>query len=201
MNDNPLAHIHMDNGAEIVIELLPEAAPNTVNSFIYTAGRGLMDGHAIERIVPGSWVDVTYRSFGKKQAQYLIPWEFQLHPDIEPLDSHPGCVCKGGYGEAGPAGCEFFFPLRDCPEHKGIYPVFGKVLSGMDEVLRIASVPTRPVKDFPLAGVEVNEPIQPQVIKSVTLDLKGKKYPDPVKLEHFRVPACWTWEREKGSGV
>ena len=27
----------MANGADIVIELLPEAAPNTVNSFIYAA--------------------------------------------------------------------------------------------------------------------------------------------------------------------
>ena len=32
---NPKATLHMANGADIVIELLPEAAPNTVNSFIY----------------------------------------------------------------------------------------------------------------------------------------------------------------------
>ena len=31
---NPKATLHMANGADIVIELLPEAAPNTVNSFI-----------------------------------------------------------------------------------------------------------------------------------------------------------------------
>ena len=34
---NPKATLHMANGADIVIELLPEAAPNTVNSFIYAA--------------------------------------------------------------------------------------------------------------------------------------------------------------------
>lgn len=34
---NPIAVLYMKNGKKIVIELLPEAAPNTVNSFIYVA--------------------------------------------------------------------------------------------------------------------------------------------------------------------
>ena len=154
---NPKATLHMANGTDIVIELLPQAAPNTVNSFIYAASHGYLDHHAIERIVPGNWVDVSYTAFGHKELQYLIPNEFTLHPEITPLDSHPGCVCMGGYGEAGLASCEFFFPLRDCPDHKGTYPVFGKVLSGMDEIRRIATVKTVPV-DFPIPGVEVNKP-------------------------------------------
>ena len=90
---NPKATLHMANGADIVIELLPEAAPNTVNSFIYAASHGYLDHHAIERIVPGNWVDVSYTAFGHKELQYLIPNEFALNPDVTPLDSHPGCVC------------------------------------------------------------------------------------------------------------
>ena len=31
---HPIATLHMANGADIVIELLPESAPNTVNSFL-----------------------------------------------------------------------------------------------------------------------------------------------------------------------
>lgn len=134
---NPIATLHMANGRNIVIELLPESAPNTVNSFIYTASRGYLDHHAIERIVPGNWVDVSCTAFGKRECRYLIPNEFELNPDVVPLDSHPGAVCMGGYGEAGLAGCEFFFPLRDCPDHKGIYPVFGRVLEGLDELYRL----------------------------------------------------------------
>ena len=116
---HPIATLHMKNGKKIVIELLPESAPNTVNSFIYVASRGYMDHHAIERIVPGNWVDISYTAFGRKECQYLIPNEFELNPQVVPLDSHPGVVAMGGYGEAGLASCEFFFPLRDCPEHKG----------------------------------------------------------------------------------
>ena len=131
---NPIVTIYMKNGAKIVLELLPEAAPNTVRSFLYAVSTGCMNGHAIERIVPGNWIDVSYTAFGAERCRYLIPNEFELHPEIEPLASHPGVVCMGGYGEAGLASCEFFFPLRDCPEHRGIYPVFGKVLDGMEEL-------------------------------------------------------------------
>lgn len=187
---NPRATLYLENGKKIVIELLPEAAPNTVNSFIHIAKQGYMDHHAIERIVPGNWIDVSYSAFGKKECQYLIPNEFTLHPEITPLDSHPGAVCMGGYGEAGLASCEFFFPLRDCPDHKGIYPVFGKVLEGMEELYRLEKVDTRPV-DFPIEGVEVNEPLIPEVIEWVELELFGVEYPEPIKVEHPQLPVCW----------
>ena len=98
---NPRVTLHMANGAKIVMELLPEAAPNTVNSFLFAALGGYMDHHAIERIVPGNWIDVSYTAFGQEACRYLIPNEFELHPEIEPMDSHPGAVCMGGYGEAG----------------------------------------------------------------------------------------------------
>lgn len=181
----------MANGAKIVIELLPEYAPNTVNSFIYAAKKGCMDHHGIERIVPGNWIDVSYTAFGKPECRYLIPNEFQLNPEISPLDSHPGCVCMGGYGEAGLAGCEFFFPLRDCPEHKGVYPVFGKVLEGMEELYRLEKVPTDPVTDFPIEGVEVNKPREPQIMEKVEVELFGKTYPEPVRVENPKLPECW----------
>ena len=190
VSKHPKAILHMASGARIVIELLPESAPNTVASFVYVASQGLMDHHAIQRIVPGDWVDVSYNGFGHEQSQYLIPNEFDLHPEIDPLPSYPGCVCMGGYGEAGLAGCEFFFPLRECPEHKGVYPVFGHVLEGMEEIRRLEQVPVRPV-DFPIPGVEVNEPVHPQVIERVELDLAGWHFPDPVRMARQEKPACW----------
>ncbi len=191
MRRNPKVTLHMANGARIVMELLPEAAPNTVNSFLYAALGGYMDHHAIERIVPGNWIDVSYTAFGQEACRYLIPNEFELHPEIEPLPSHPGCVCMGGYGEAGLAGCEFFFPLRDCPEHKGIYPVFGRVLEGMEELRRLERVETVPVTDFPIEGVEVNRPVEPQVIERVETELYGGTYPEPVRVEKPKLPPCW----------
>jgi peptidyl-prolyl cis-trans isomerase B (cyclophilin B) len=96
----------------------------------------------------------------------------------------------GGYGEAGLASCEFFFPLRECPDHLGIYPVFGHVLEGMDEIFRLEKVPTRRV-DFPIEGVEVNEPLQPEMIEKVSVELFGESYPLPVRMEKQELPPCW----------
>ncbi len=188
---NPRATLYMANGRKIVMELLPEAAPNTVNSFIAMASGGYLDNHAIERIVPGNWVDMSYSAFHHKECQYLIPNEFTLNPEVTPLDSHPGVVCMGGYGEHGLASCEFFFPLCDCPEHKGTYPVFGRVIEGMDEIFRLEKIETLPVTDFPIAGIEVNRPAQPEVVERVELELYGQTYPEPVKMDSDWKPACW----------
>ena len=50
---HPVATLHMANGTDIVIELLPESAPNTVNSFLFAACQGYLDRHASERIGTG----------------------------------------------------------------------------------------------------------------------------------------------------
>lgn len=195
---NPIAILHMANSTNITIQLLPEAAPNTVASFIYAARHGVFDGHPIERIVPGNWIDISYTGFRKKEGQYLIPYESDLHPEITPLDSDVGCVCMGGYGELGESGCEFFFPLRPCPDHKGIYPVFGKVISGLEEILRLEHIPTRPVDDFPIPGVEVNTPVEPEVIDYVELDLRGNEYSEPVRINEGVLTPSWAqfWEKQ-----
>ena len=173
---NPVATILMENGAKIVIELLPEAAPNTVNSFLYAAKRRVFDHHAIERIVPDSWIDMSYTGFRKKEGQYLIPYESRLHPEITPPDTIFGCVAMGGYGELGQAGCEFFFPL------------------GTEEILRLKDVRTRPVEDFPY-DVAVNTPVEPQVIREVTVETFGEAYPDPVFVDMDASGLPLTWKR------
>ncbi len=188
---NPIATLFMENGAEIVIELLPKAAPNTVNSFIYAAKKGFFDNHEIERFVAGSWIDMSYRAFGHKEAKYLIPPEFTLHPELEPLEPQLGNVAMGGYGDKGIAGCEFFFPLRSCPELKGIYPVFGIVKEGIKELKRLESVETVPVTNYPEKGVIVNKSVEPQVIRKVELQLFGQEYPEPIRMEVAELPECW----------
>ena len=187
---NPIATFYMANGSKIVIELLPDAAPNTVASFVGCVQAGALDGHAIERIVPGKWVDFSYTAFHSEACRYQIPREADLHPEIAPLDSHPGCVCMGGYGEKGNAGCEPFFPLKDCPEHKGIYPVFGKIMEGMEEIYRLEKVETTPVQTA-VEGYVVDTPIQPQIIEKVTVELNGYVAPQVVKMEHDWLPPTW----------
>ncbi|MBR0373118.1 MAG: peptidylprolyl isomerase [Mogibacterium sp.] len=192
---NPIATITMANGKKIVIELLPANAPNSVNSFINVAKQGLMDNFAIQRIVPGKWVDVSYTGFRHRASQYLVPYEYELNPDIEPLDSHLGCVCLGGYGPMGESGAEIFFPLKDCPEHKGKFPVIGHVIEGIDEILRISEVEGTEIKvaDPYVTGFTPNEP---QVIEKVEVETFGETYPEPIKADTDWLPDMWVLETD-----
>ena len=68
---NPIATIKLNNGKKIVMKLRPEYAYNEVCSFISAATKGYYDNFAIQRIVPGSWVDVSYNAFFRKECQCL----------------------------------------------------------------------------------------------------------------------------------
>ena len=64
------------------------------------------------------------------------------------------------------------------------------MISGMDEIRRIAKVPTVPV-DFSIPGVEVNCPVEPEILDHVELELFGREYPEPVRVENPKLPKCW----------
>ena len=72
-----------------------------------------------------------------------------------------------------------------------MYPVLGKVLEGMEELRRIEKVKTVPVTDFPIPGVEINQPVEPQRIRSCRVDTGGAVWPEPVRAEGKELPPCW----------
>jgi len=188
--DTATAVFHMENGGVVAVRLLREFAPNTVDSFIHCVRQGVYEGHAIERIVPGKYVDLSYKAFSRPAAKYLIPLEYALHPELRPMEIDLGCACIGGYSSLGIAGGEVFFPICPCPELYGQYPVFGEVIEGLQELRRIASVPVAQV--FDVSGVTVYKPLNPEIIRTVTLELGSCfAYREPVKLESATLPDNW----------
>ena len=187
---NPIATLTMNTGRKIVIELRPDAAPNTVNSFIYLAGLGVFDGHAIQRIVPGFVVDASYSAFGREEAKYLIARETRQAGFPNNIRVEPGVICMGGYVD-GLAGGEFFFPLAYHERLDGAYPAFGIVAEGLDEIRRWETVELVPVTLPEVPKLRVNEPKEPIVIESVTVETFGMNYPEPEKLENWTMPATW----------
>ena len=186
--NNPVATIIMENGAVIELELLPELAPNTVNSFIFLASSGAFDGHAIQRIVPGYVADMSYDAFGKDICKYLIANEARASSEPGGVKIEPGTIAMGGYdGEI--AGGEFFFPLAYHEKLDGNYPVFGKVTAGIEEIMRWETVPLSVVPLDP--AIEVNEPVEPIVIRSVHVDTFGVEYPEPSRLPMINRPPNW----------
>lgn len=51
--DNPVVTMAMENGGEVLIELYPNVAPNTVNNFISLVEDGFYDGLIFHRVIPG----------------------------------------------------------------------------------------------------------------------------------------------------
>ncbi len=186
--DHPIATITMANGAKIVIELFPEEAPNTVNSFIYLAKQNVFDNYAIQRVVPGWVLDVSYTAFGKEVAKYLIENESRSQGFPNHITVEPGVIAMGGYAPDEIAGGEFYFPYTS-ERLDGNYPAFGRVISGWEEVERIEKVPLSPVPTE--QDLEINEPITPEVIESVVVETFGVHYPEPIRYTDREIPPNW----------
>ena len=98
------------------------------------------------------------------------------------MKHEPGVLSMARAMHPDSAGSQFFIMHKNSPHLDGSYAAFGKVIEGMDEIRRLEKVKIRPV-DFPIPGVEVNEPVEPEVIEKVELDLKGQTYPEPIRMK------------------
>ena len=83
-----------------------------------------------------------------------------------------------------------YFGDRYTKEIDGVTTAVDTLTYNENEIRRIAAVKTVPV-DFPIPGVEVNKPVEPQVIETVELELYGETYPEPVRVENPKLPKCW----------
>ena len=98
-------------------------------------------------------------------------------------------MARSNYGEGlesesyNSAGSQFFIMTKDNESLDGLYGSFGKVIEGMDIVNAIANVEvvTRDTE----ASEGVDRPVNPPVIKSITVDTFGVKYKEPKTLEPF----------------
>ena len=187
---HPIATFFLAHGQNIVCELYPEEAPNTVRSFLYLARLGCFDHHAMERLVPGYVADLSYTAFGRPEAKYLIPYEAQAKGFPNHLRLTPGTIGMGGY-ENGIAGGEFFFPLAEDPRLEYNYPAFGRVIAGLEEILRWNTLPVREVPTHLGPGVRVAAPVEPIVFERVEIQTFGADYPPPERLEGAVLPANW----------
>ena len=187
---HPIVTFHLAHGPKIVCELYPEEAPNTVRSFLYLARLGCYDQHTMERLAPDFVADMSYTAFGRPEARYLIAYETQSAGFPNHLKAEPGTIVMGGY-ENGIAGGEFFFPLKANSKLDYSYPAFGKIVEGLDEVLRWNTLPVVEVP-FPLdPAIRITAPAQPIVIESVEIETFGVEYPEPERIPDAKLPVNW----------
>ena len=165
---NPIVTIEMENGKLIKAELYPETAPNTVANFLSLAGSGFYNGLTFHRVIyEGGCPDGT----GMGGPGYHIKGEFSANGFKNDLKHTEGVLSMARAMMPDSAGSQFFIMHRTSPHLDGQYAAFGKVVEGMDVVNEIAECDT----DF------ADKPLDPQVIKSMTVETFGESYPEPEK--------------------
>ncbi len=134
--------IKMDSGAQIVIELLPEKAPITVENFKKLVVAKFYDGLIFHRVIDGFMIqggdpDGT----GMGGAEEKIKGEFKSNGVENDLQHERGVVSMARSQDPNSASSQFFICQADSFFLDGDYAAFGRVLEGMDEVDRIAKLP------------------------------------------------------------
>lgn len=167
---NPIVTIEMENQDIIKIELYPDIAPNTVNNFISLVKNNFYDGIIFHRVIEGFVIQggCPYGT-GTGGPGYRIKGEFTANNFKNDLKHTPGVISMARSYHPDSAGSQFFIMHEASPHLDGHYAAFGKVIEGLDVVDKIAKVETD----------HNDRPIQPQVMKRVTVETFGVKYPEP----------------------
>ena len=135
--------IEMENGQKIEIELMPEAAPKTCENFENLVKRGFYDGLIFHRVIPGFMIqggDPLGNGMGG--AEENIVGEFKANGYNNPLNHTRGVISMARAFNPNSASSQFFIMHADAPHLDGQYAAFGKVVSGMEAVDELASIPT-----------------------------------------------------------
>ena len=149
--------IEMENGGVIEIELSPEAAPKTVANFTELVNAGFYDGLTFHRIIPGFMIqggDPLGNGMGG--AEKKLVGEFRANGFNNPIKHERGVISMARAFDPNSASSQFFIMHADAPHLDGQYAAFGKVVSGMETVDEIASIPTD-YSDRPKIAVRIKK--------------------------------------------
>ena len=169
---NPIVTITMENGDVMKAELYPDIAPNTVNNFISLVKKGFYDEVIFHRVIKGFMIQGgDPQGTGVGGPGYSIKGEFSGNGFANDLKHTPGVLSMARTMMPDSAGSQFFIMHETSPHLDGQYAAFGKICEGLDIVNKIAECAT----DY------MDKPLEPQVMKKVTVETFGVDYPEPEK--------------------
>ena len=145
----PICTIVFSNGSEVRIRLYPDKCPNTVNNFIKLCNSGFYDGSPVHRILEYVLVQMGMPAdSGETDAGYYIKGEFSANGhskgDLTFAKGIVGMARLSDDNESkqffNTASSQFFIMLEPKQNMDGYYAAFGKVISGMDEIVAISKM-------------------------------------------------------------
>lgn len=154
----PQVTLYTDLG-EIVIELNPKAAPETVKNYLAYARAYHYDGLIFHRVIDGFMIQTGSYCFdyGRKEPKF----DPVVNESSNGLKNRRGSVAMARHDDPDSAQAQFYINLRDNPhldysEEQPGYTVFGVVIKGMDVADQIGKVPTHQVnKSLTDAPIEI----------------------------------------------
>ena len=131
------------NFGKIVIELLPNLAPETVRSFVKLAKTSFYDGVLFHRVIPGFMIQggdpntkkPDRSKWGTGGPGYNIKAEFNSKSHLR------GIVSMARAVDPDSAGSQFFIVTTDSTFLDRQYTVFGQVIEGMEVADKIVDLP------------------------------------------------------------
>jgi cyclophilin family peptidyl-prolyl cis-trans isomerase len=123
------ATVKMAKGGEFVIQLYPDKAPITVNSFVFLAQQGFYNGTTFHRVIDGFMAqggDPTGTGTGGPGYQFV-------NEKNDLAFDKPGVVAMANSGP-NTNGSQFFIMFGSYGLLESDYTIFGQVISGMDVV-------------------------------------------------------------------
>src|SRR5688572_6700616 len=124
----------------VVIEMLPEAAPESARNFLNLSATGAFDTTTFSRVVKGFVVQGGNLATRERLSQELIRRASRKVPDEPNAVKHlRGVVSLARPAEPNAATTHFFILLNDAPHLDGSFAAFGRVTSGMDVVDKVAA--------------------------------------------------------------
>jgi len=122
------AKITMETGAEIVIDLFEEDAPNTVANFETLANKGFYNGLIFHRVIPGFMAQGGCPTgTGTGGPGYQIDCEINKNKHVR------GTLAMAHAGR-NTGGSQFYICYGPQPHLDGQHTTFGVVVSGMENV-------------------------------------------------------------------
>jgi cyclophilin family peptidyl-prolyl cis-trans isomerase len=174
---NPQVELDTTAG-KIRIELYPEAAPKTVANFLEYVKAKHYDGTQFHRIIDGFMIQGGgyTAEFRAKPTRPPIANEAEMSSKAGILNT-PGTIAMARTSDPNSATSQFYINVADnkslnfrSPDPGGIgYTAFGKVVSGMDVVNKIAKSPKGGSKTAAPGMSPADVPTQPILINHATV--------------------------------
>lgn len=131
------------NFGNIVFELSPNIAPETVRNFTKLAKSNFYDGTLFHRVIPGFMIQggdpntktPNKSKWGMGGPGYTIKAEFNSRSHLR------GIVSMARANDPNSAGSQFFIVTTDSTFLDKQYTVFAEVVSGMDVADKIVNLP------------------------------------------------------------